>query len=69
MADYNNMSVQQQDQYDLDKLYEILEGEILPIYYDNYDTWRQIAKNGMRDVRIQFESGRMAQEYYEKLYK
>ena len=59
-ADYANMTVQQQDQYDLDKLYEILEKEILPLYYDNYDTWRQIAKNGMRDVRFQFESGRMA---------
>lgn len=67
-ADYHDMSVQQQDQYDLDKLYEILEGEMLPLYYDNYDTWRQIAWNGMRDVRIQFESGRMAEEYYEKLY-
>lgn len=68
-ADYANMTVQQQDQYDLEKLYEILEGEMLPLYYDNYDTWRQIAKNGMRDVRIQFESGRMAHEYYDKLYK
>lgn len=68
-ADYANMSVQQQDHYDLDKLYEILEQEMLPLYYDHYDTWRQIAKNGMRDVRIQFESGRMAQEYYDKLYK
>ncbi len=68
-ADYANMSVQQQDHYDLNKLYEILEGEILPLYYDNYDTWRQIAKNGQRDVRLRFESGRMAAEYYDKLYK
>ena len=62
-GDYANMTVQQQDQYDLDKLYEILEGEILPLYYDNYDTWRQVAKNGMRDVRLRFESGRMAADY------
>lgn len=68
-GDYASMSVQQQDQYDLDKLYEILEGEILPLYYDHYDTWRQIAKNGMRDVRLRFESGRMAADYYDKLYK
>jgi starch phosphorylase len=68
-GDYANMTVQQQDQYDLNKLYEILEGDILPLYYSNYDTWRQIAKNGMRDVRLQFESGRMASEYYDKLYK
>lgn len=68
-ADYANMNVQQQDQYDLDKLYEILEGEALPLYYEHYDTWRQICKNGMRDVRIEFESGRMAEEYYDLLYK
>jgi starch phosphorylase len=68
-ADYANMHVQQQDEYDLNKLYEILEKEILPLYYDNYETWRQVAKNGMRDVRFQFESNRMANEYYELLYK
>ncbi len=68
-ADYANMHVQQQDEYDLNKLYEILENEILPLYYDNYETWRQVVKNGMRDVRIQFESNRMANEYYELLYK
>lgn len=67
-ADYENMPVFEQDAYDLDKLYEILTGEILPLYYEDYDTWRQIIKNGMSDVRFQFESNRMAHEYYEKLY-
>src|SRR5687767_13263226 len=68
-ADYGSMTVQGQDDYDLKKLYEILEGEILPLYYENYDTWRLIIKNGMRDVRFQFDSNRMAHEYYELLYK
>ena len=68
-ADYENMNVHEQDQYDLDKLYEILLKEILPLYYDNHDTWRQVTKNGMRDVRYQFDSGRMANEYYELMYK
>jgi starch phosphorylase len=67
--DYGKMSVQEQDQYDLEKMYDIIENEILPMYYERYDTWRQIAKNGMRDVRFQFDSGRMANEYYELLYK
>ncbi len=69
IVDYKNMSVSEQDKYDLDKLYEILEQQILPLYYDSPDTWRQIRKNGMRDVRVQFDSNRMAHEYYEKLYK
>lgn len=68
-GDYAHMNVQQQDDYDYNKLYDILENEILPLYYDNYDTWRQVAKNGMRDVRFRFEAGRMATEYYELLYK
>ncbi|MFY7901004.1 MAG: alpha-glucan family phosphorylase [Chitinophagaceae bacterium] len=68
-ADYENMTTHDQDQYDLNKLYEILENQILPLYYDNYDTWRQIMKNGMRDVRFQFDSNRMAHEYYEIMYK
>ena len=67
-ADYANMSVFDQDNYDLDKLYEILTGEILPLYYEDYATWRQIMKNGMQDVRFQFESNRMAHEYYTELY-
>jgi len=68
-ADYENMTVQEQDKYDYDKIYEILQNEILPLYYENYNTWRQIIKNGMRDVRFQFDSNRMAHEYYELLYK
>ena len=68
-ADYANMQVHEQDQYDLDQLYEILLHQILPLYYDNYETWRQVVKNGMRDVRYQFDSGRMAAEYYELMYK
>jgi len=68
-ADYANMTVQEQDEYDLEKLYEILLKEILPLYYENYDTWRMVIKNGMRDVRFQFDSNRMAHEYYELLYK
>ena len=69
IADYENMSVHEQDNYDLDQIYDILENQILPLYYDSYDTWRQVTKNGMRDVRFQFDSNRMAHEYYELLYK
>ncbi len=68
-ADYANMATHEQDEYDLNKLYEILENEILPLYYTNYSTWRQVMKNGMQDVRFQFDSNRMANEYYELLYK
>jgi starch phosphorylase len=68
-VDYENMTQHEQDEYDLEKIYEILENQILPLYYDNQHVWRQIVKNGMRDVRWQFDSNRMAKEYYDILYK
>ena len=67
--DYENISVHEQDEYDLNKLYDILENQVLPLYYDDHEVWRQIIKNGMKDVRWQFDSNRMAKEYYEILYK
>ena len=67
--DYENVSVHEQDEYDLDKLYDILENQVLPLYYENHDEWRKITQNGMNDVRWQFDSNRMAKEYYEILYK
>jgi starch phosphorylase len=66
--DYSSVTVHEQDEYDLDKLYDILENQVLPIYYENFEVWRQIIKNGMRDVRWQFDSNRMAKEYYEIMY-
>ncbi len=69
MADYEHMPVHEQDQYDLDRIYDILLKEILPLYYENNATWRQVMKNGMQDVRFRFDSNRMAHEYYDLLYK
>jgi starch phosphorylase len=68
-ADYANMHVEEQDNYDMNKIYEILENEILPLYYNDHETWRQIIKNGMRDVQFAFDSNRMVEEYYEIMYK
>jgi glycogen phosphorylase len=63
--DYSKVSVHEQDEYDLNQLYELLEKTIIPLYYENHDTWRQVVKNGMRDVRYTFDSNRMADEYYQ----
>jgi len=67
-CDYENMSIYEQDNYDLNKLYEILENEILPLYYDQPKKWRKIQQNAMNDVKDQFNSDRMANEYYEIMY-
>ena len=68
-ADYDNMSVYDQDNFDLQNLYEVLENEILPTYYDQPEKWRKIQQNAMDDVKIQFNSDRMADEYYKQIYQ
>ncbi|UAY51453.1 alpha-glucan family phosphorylase [Ferruginibacter albus] len=67
-VDYEKMSTQEQDEYDLNQLYDILENQVLPAYYDDKNKWRNIVQNGMKDVRYQFDSNRMADEYYKILY-
>ncbi|SFI59367.1 starch phosphorylase [Kaistella treverensis] len=67
-ADYENMSVYDQDNYDLNKLYEILENEIIPMYYDRPDEWRTVQQTAMDDVKVAFNSDRMADEYYKQIY-
>jgi glycogen phosphorylase len=57
-----------QDDTDATGLYQLLETEILPMYYDYPGRWLDIVKNSMRDIVPQFDSNRMAKEYYEKLY-
>jgi len=38
------------------------------MYYDDPAKWIAIVKNAMRDIIPQYDSNRMAKEYYEKLY-
>jgi glycogen phosphorylase len=68
-GNYAAMLNHEQDEYDLNMLYDILLHQIIPLYYNDQNTWRQIIKNGMRDVLVQFNSNRMADEYYEIMYK
>lgn len=57
-----------QDDTDAASLYQLLETEVLPMYYDYLNRWLEIVKNGLKDIIPQFDSNRMAKEYYEKLY-
>lgn len=58
----------QQDEFDADNLFTLLETVILPMYYDQPDQWLRLIKASMHDVVPAFDSDRMALEYYEKLY-
>ncbi len=63
-----NLPAHLQDEADANSLYDLLEKEIIPLYYDNPSAWLSVVKNGMRNIIPQFDSNRMAKEYYEKLY-
>ena len=67
-VDYHSLSIQDQDEEDLDHLYDILENQIIRMYYDNKRKWRHMVQAGMHDVRYEFESNRMAKDYYELMY-
>ncbi|MFZ1371052.1 MAG: alpha-glucan family phosphorylase [Ferruginibacter sp.] len=62
------LPVYEQDEADAVSLYNLLENEILPMYYDDPGSWLHIIKNSMHDILPQFDSNRMAREYYEILY-
>ncbi len=57
-----------QDEHDYTHLMRILKEEIMPCYYDTPDRWLTIAKNSMREVTPFFDSDRMADEYYRRLF-
>lgn len=62
------LTPESKDKVEAQKLLDVLEKEIIPLYYDHRDKWQDIVKTSMKDVLPYFDSGRMAQEYYDKLY-
>lgn len=57
-----------QDMEDNRNMMDILEKQIIPLYYERPEQWMQMMKRAMFDVIPAFDSGRMANEYYEKMY-
>lgn len=62
------LSPEARDRHDRDAFYDILEDKILPMYYEDNESWVNLAFNSMKDVAPAFDSDRMADEYYEKMY-
>lgn len=56
------------DENDANALYDLLEKEVIPMYYDYPDRWTAIIKQAMHDILPYFDSNRMATEYYQLLY-
>lgn len=61
-------SAYEQDKIDAEALYDLLENELIPMYYNDPAKWLSIIKNGMRNIVPVFDAQRLATEYYSQLY-
>jgi starch phosphorylase len=62
-----------QDQYDANRMYDMLEKEIIPLFYDQTLTgiphgWLKVVKESIATILPRFSSERMMREYAEKMY-
>jgi len=63
-----NLSIEEQDNQDYENMMDVLENKILPLYYDQPEDWVEVMKNAMSEIEAEFDSGRMAKEYYERMF-
>jgi starch phosphorylase len=67
-ADYRSPAWEQ-DKFDSDNLYNTLEKRVLPTFYEDPKKWQEMVFKGIDGVVPAFTSRRMADEYYNVLYK
>jgi glycogen phosphorylase len=65
----DSISQEERDKEEAKNLLDLLENEIIPMYYKSPKDWLKVVKASMADVLPFFDSGRMADEYYERMYK
>ncbi len=65
----DSLSPEAKDKIEAQHLLDLLENEIIPMYYNKPANWSKVVKASMEDVLPFFDSGRMADEYYNELYK
>ena len=63
-----SLPTQDQDYYDHKAMMDKLEKVILPLYYNDMKEWVKMMKYAMNDVVRQFNSTRMAHQYYKWMY-
>ncbi|RKR84735.1 starch phosphorylase [Mucilaginibacter gracilis] len=61
--------VDTKDRIENANLMDMLENSVLPVYYKDNKEWFKMIKQAAEDVDPQFESARLAREYYELMYK
>ena len=56
------------DAHDLEGLYDVLLGDVVPTYYDDHDRWVAMMQQSIADTYERFSVERMLREYDELLY-
>ncbi|HQR74431.1 MAG TPA: alpha-glucan family phosphorylase [Sulfurovum sp.] len=64
----HRLPTEEQDKIDNQNLMDILEQKVLPLYYKDKKEWVNIMKTAMSDIEIDFDSARMAAEYYDRMF-
>jgi len=72
-AEIDDGSVEFQNEVDASSLYQLLENQIIPLYYAKPDgklplAWLQLMRESIRSVTPVFNTQRMVKEYTERLY-
>jgi starch phosphorylase len=72
-AEIKNGTVESQNEVDASSLYQLLENQIIPLYYAKPDgklplAWLQLMRESIRSVTPVFNTHRMVKEYTERLY-
>lgn len=62
------LPIAEQDRQDYENMMDVLDHRIRPLYYDRPEEWVGIMKNAMSEIEDEFDSGRMAREYYERMF-
>jgi glycogen phosphorylase len=64
----DELTQEEKDRQEATHLLDLLEHEIIPMYYSDTAQWTSVMKASMTDVLPFFDSSRMAEEYYTKMY-
>src|SRR6201981_1774643 len=72
-AEIDNGTTEFQNEGDASSLYQLLENQVIPLYYAKPDgklplAWLQLMRESIRTVTPVFNTHRMVQEYTERLY-
>jgi starch phosphorylase len=58
-----------QDAHDLNALYQVLKGEILPTYEHDKAKWIKMMQASIQACTRDFSARRMVNEYYDRVYR